>query len=167
MTNNSKEKILIACDRAGIELKNFLMESLRDKIDFIDFGTNSQESVDYPDYAQKVVAGILNGFGRKGILICGTGIGMSISANRFKGIRAGLCHNTTEARLTREHNDANVLCLGARMIGKELALEIVNTFLTAKFQGDRHLRRIEKIENDLEAILSDFDIDLVDSNLPK
>ena len=167
MTNNSKEKILIACDRAGIELKNFLMESLRDKIDFIDFGTNSQESVDYPDYAQKVVAGILNGSGEKGILICGTGIGMSISANRFKGIRAGLCHNTTEARLTREHNDANVLCLGARMIGKELALEIVNTFLTAKFQGERHLRRIEKIENDLEAILSDFDIDLVDSNLPK
>ena len=156
MTNNSREKILIACDRAGIELKNFLMESLKDKIDFVDFGTNSQESVDYPDYAQKVVAGILNGFAQRGILICGTGIGMSISANRFKGIRAGLCHNTTEARLTREHNDANVLCLGARMTGKELALEIAQTFLTAKFQGDRHLRRIEKIETDINTVLNNF-----------
>ena len=141
-----KEKLAIACDRAGIELKDFIINELKEQYDFIDLGTNTQDPVDYPDYAKKVVNAILNKEVKKGILICGTGIGMSMAANRFKGIRAGLCHNPLEARLTREHNDANVLCLGARMIGKELALENVKVFLTTDFAGGRHLRRIEKLD---------------------
>ena len=141
-----KEKLAIACDRAGIELKDFIINELKEQYDFIDLGTNTQDPVDYPDYAKKVVNAILNKEVKKGILICGTGIGMSMAANRFKGIRAGLCHNPLEARLTREHNDANVLCLGARMIGRELALENVKVFLTTDFAGGRHLRRIEKLD---------------------
>lgn len=141
-----KEKLAIACDRAGIELKDFIINELKDQYDFINLGTNTQDPVDYPDYAKKVVNAILNKEVEKGILICGTGIGMSMAANRFKGIRAGLCHNPLEARLTREHNDANILCLGARMIGKELALENVKVFLATDFAGGRHLRRIEKLD---------------------
>ncbi|MDR2760597.1 MAG: ribose 5-phosphate isomerase B [Rickettsiales bacterium] len=139
-------KILIACDGAGIDLKKFLMERLGDSYNFENFGADGKEPADYPDYARLVAEAILNKEGDFGILICGTGIGMSIAANRFKGIRAGLCHNILEARLTREHNNANILCLGARMIGAELALEITKTFLGAKFEGGRHLRRVEKID---------------------
>jgi ribose 5-phosphate isomerase B len=138
-------KILIGCDRAGADLKKFLMEQLEGSHDFKDFGTNSEDPVDYPDYAQQVAKAILNREGDFGILICGTGIGMSIAANRFRGIRAGLCHNILEARLARGHNDANILCLGARMIGNELALEITRAFCEAKFEGGRHQRRVEKI----------------------
>lgn len=140
-------KVSIGCDRAGIQLKNFIIESLRDEFDFIDLGTNSNEAVDYPDYAKKVVKTILNKDVDFGILICGTGIGMSISANRFSGIRASLCHNSLEAKLTREHNDANILCLGSRIIGQEMALENVKVFLNTKFSNEeRHIRRINKIE---------------------
>jgi ribose 5-phosphate isomerase B len=140
------KKIIVACDRAGIEMKNFLIGQLNTVYEFIDFGVNTQDPVDYPDYAQIVAKAILDKKGDLGILICGTGIGMSIAANRFRGIRAGLCHNPLEARLTREHNDANILCLGARMIGNELALENVKVFCETEFAGGRHLNRIIKID---------------------
>lgn len=140
-------KVSIGCDRAGVQLKNFIIESLKNEFDFIDLGTNSDEAVDYPDYAKKVAKTILGKEADFGILICGTGIGMSIAANKFKGIRAGLCHNSLEAKLTREHNDANILCLGARIIGQETALENAKVFLTTKFSNEeRHIRRINKIE---------------------
>lgn len=141
-----KKSISIACDRAGIELKNFLIEKLKDNYAIINLGSDTQDSVDYPDYAKKVVNTILQKTCEFGILICGTGIGMSIAANRFKNIRAGLCHNSLEAKLTREHNDANIICLGARIIGQETALANVVTFLNTEFEGGRHLNRIKKIE---------------------
>lgn len=141
------KKIAIASDRAGLELKTYIINELKEQYDFDDLGTNNQDPVDYPDYAIKVVDKILNGHSEFGILICGTGIGMSIAANRHKGIRAGLCHNSLEARLTREHNDANILCLGGRMIGKECALENVKVFLTTNFAGGRHTNRIKKLDN--------------------
>lgn len=146
MVENMK-KIVIACDRAGIELKKFLIENFKDEnFTILDLGTNSQDPVDYPDYAKKVVKCILNKEAEFGVLICGTGIGMSISANRYKNIRAALCHNSLEAKLTREHNDANILCMGARIIGNETALENLKVFLNTNFDGGRHIRRIEKIE---------------------
>lgn len=146
MVKNMK-KIAIACDRAGIELKNFLIENIKDSnIVFIDLGTNNQDPVDYPDYAKKVVKSLLNKESDVGVLICGTGIGMSISANKYKGIRASLCHNSLEAKLTREHNDANILCMGARIIGNETALDNLKVFLNTDFSGGRHTRRIEKID---------------------
>ena len=141
------KKIAIASDRAGLELKTYIIDELKGQYDFDDLGTNNQDPVDYPDYAIKVVDKILSGHSEFGILICGTGIGMSIAANRHKGIRAGLCHNSLEARLTREHNDANILCLGGRMIGKECALENVKVFLTTNFAGGRHTNRIKKLDN--------------------
>lgn len=141
------KKIAIACDRAGIELKDFLIKNTSsENFTFIDLGTNTQDPVDYPDYAKKVVKSILNKEADCGVLVCGTGIGMSISANRYKGIRASVCHNSLEAKLTREHNDANILCMGARIIGNETALENLKVFLNTDFAGGRHLRRIEKIE---------------------
>ena len=141
------KKIAIASDRAGLELKTYIINELKEQYDFDDLETNNQDLVDYPDYAIKVVDKILSGHSEFGILICGTGIGMSIAANRHKGVRAGLCHNSLEARLTREHNDANILCLGGRMIGKECALENVKVFLTTNFTGGRHTNRIKKLDN--------------------
>jgi ribose 5-phosphate isomerase B len=140
--------VIIASDRAGLGLKSFLIGQKLSNGDyhFVDFGTNSEEAVDYPDYARKVALAILAGEANFGILICGTGIGMSIAANRFKGIRAGLCHNSLEARLAREHNDANILCIGARIIGNECALENVNVFLSTAFSGGRHSDRIRKLD---------------------
>ncbi len=140
------KKVAIACDRAGIKLKNFLIQQMNEEVEFLDLGTNSEEPVDYPDYAKKVVKNILEGIVDFGVLICGTGIGMSIAANRYRGIRAGLCHNSLEARLTREHNNANILCLGARIIGEECALENLKVFLNTKFASGRHLRRVEKLD---------------------
>lgn len=142
------KRIAIACDRAGIGLKEFLIQEMNNEIEFIDLGTNTDDPVDYPDYAKKVVNEVLNKTVDFGVLICGTGIGMSIAANRFKRIRAGLCHNSLEARLTREHNDANILCMGARIIGKECALENLKVFVNTEFAGGRHLRRIEKLDED-------------------
>lgn len=141
------KKIAIASDRAGLELKNYILQELSKQYSFEDLGTYNQEPVDYPDYALKVVNKILDKSSEFGILICGTGIGMSIAANRHKGIRASLCHNSLEARLTREHNDANILCLGGRIIGKECALENVKVFLTIDFTGGRHTNRVKKLDN--------------------
>lgn len=139
--------LVIGSDHGGWELKEFLkpnLVSLGNEIE--DIGCYDQESVDYPDIAQDLVSHLLESKVKKGILICGTGIGMSMAANRFKGIRAALCHEPMTARLSREHNDANVLVLGGRVLGKELALEIVKIWLATPFAGGRHLRRLTKIE---------------------
>lgn len=141
-------KIGIACDHGGYELKEEILKHLIDRdIAYVDYGTYSLDSVDYPDYSKKVVDSLLDGNINYGILICGTGIGISIAANRHKGIRAALCTNEFMAQATREHNDANILALGGRVIGVGTALKIVDTFLDTPFSKDqRHINRISKIE---------------------
>ncbi|MDX8335565.1 ribose 5-phosphate isomerase B [Candidatus Cetobacterium colombiensis] len=140
-------KIALGADHGGFALKEIVKKHLEEKgIEVLDKGCYSTESVDYPVYAKAVAHSILDKEADFGILICGTGIGISIAANRFKGIRAALCSNTTMAKLTREHNDANILALGARMIGDVLALEIIDEFLKTEFLGGRHLTRIQAIE---------------------
>ena len=138
--------IAIGCDHGGYELKLEVIKHLKEKgIEVKDFGCDSTSSVDYPDYAYPVAKAVANGECEKGILICGTGIGMSIAANKVKGIRCALCSDTFSAHATREHNDSNVLAMGARVIGSNLALDIVDTWLGAEFMGQRHIQRIEKI----------------------
>ncbi|MGB9878651.1 MAG: ribose 5-phosphate isomerase B, partial [Candidatus Pelagibacter ubique] len=142
-------KIAIGSDHAGFELKEDLKKSFSQEFDIIDVGTNSTESVDYPDFAKKVCDIILKKDADFGILICGTGIGMSITANKFKGIYAALCYDTNTANLARSHNNANVICLGGRTTKLNDAIEIVKTFLGSSFEGGRHERRFGKI-NDIE-----------------
>lgn len=137
-------KVAIGCDHGGIDLKRLVVRQLNhEQIEVLDMGCDSHDSVDYPVFARAVCAAVLNGEADLGILLCGTGIGMSMAANRIKGIRAALCHELFTARMSREHNDANVLCLGARVVGPGLALEMVKTWLHTEFGGGRHLRRIE------------------------
>lgn len=140
-------KIAIGSDHGGFELKgkviNFLMEKGHE---VLDLGCNSTDSVDYPKYGRLVGEAVVGKKADKGIVICGTGIGISIAANKVNGVRAALCTNTTMARLTREHNDANVLSMGARMVGDILALEMVEVFLTTDFEGGRHQKRIDQLE---------------------
>lgn len=140
-------KIAIGSDHAGFELKEFLIPVLREMgHEPIDVGAYSlEEEDDYPDFAFKVAHLVRGGEAERGVVICGTGIGSSITANKVKGIRAALCHDTFTARLSREHNDANVLALGGRILGKELALEIVKVWLNSDFSGGRHKRRLDKI----------------------
>ncbi|MBU5314946.1 ribose 5-phosphate isomerase B [Clostridium bornimense] len=139
-------KVALGCDHGGYHLKNDIIKYLESKnIEVEDFGTYSTESCDYPDYALKVAEEVANKNFDFGILVCGTGIGISIAANKVPGIRAALCSDTFSAHATREHNDANILALGARVVGPGLALDIVDTFLNAKFEGDRHINRINKI----------------------
>lgn len=139
-------KIALGSDHAGFYLKNEIIEHLTKKgIEVKDFGTYSAESCDYPDYALKVAEAIVNKEFEFGILVCGTGIGISIAANKVTGIRAAVCSDTFTAHATREHNDANILALGARVVGAGLALDIVDAFLDAKFQGGKHQLRIDKI----------------------
>jgi len=140
----AQKKILIASDHAGFSLKNFLIQELV-KLGYkpVDLGCDSAEkSVDYPDYAKKLCKKLTDEFG---ILICGSGIGISIAANRFNHIRAALCHNTKSAKLSRAHNDANVLCLGARFTKEKSALAITKAFLASKFEGGRHEQRVAKL----------------------
>ena len=139
--------IAIGCDHAAITLKANIIEHLRSLgYEVKDFGCTSPESVDYPDYARAVAKSVASGESEMGILICGTGIGMSIAANKVKGIRCAVCGDTFSARATREHNDANILAIGERVTGVGLALDIVDVFVTTKFSGDaRHIRRINKI----------------------
>jgi ribose 5-phosphate isomerase B len=137
-------KVAIGCDHGGLDLKDTVKSVLIElghEID--DQGCNSSESVDYPNFANAVSSLVKDGNCERGILICGTGIGMSMAANRIPGIRAALCHEMFSARMSREHNDANILCLGARVIGQGLAAEIVRTWMTTDFAGGRHQRRIE------------------------
>lgn len=139
-------KIALGADHGGFELKEAIKKYLTDSgHGVVDVGCNSTNSVDYPDYAEKVVQQILDGACPQGILVCGTGIGMSIAANRHRQIRAAVCHNAYTAEMSREHNDANILCLGARVLDPKLALEIVKIWLSTEFSGGRHQRRIEKI----------------------
>lgn len=140
-------KVIIGADHGGYDLKVTIKEFLKNKgVEVIDVGTESLVSCDYPDIAKKLVQEVLK-YGVKGILVCGTGIGMSIVANKYNGIRAALCSDTFSARMTREHNDSNVLCLGERVVGKGLALDIVNIWLNTEFsEGERHKNRIELIE---------------------
>lgn len=139
-------RICIASDHGGFDLKSRLIEYLK-KQDFevSDLGCNGKDSVDYPVYGSMVGEAITQGHYDRGILICGTGIGISISANRFSSVRAALCYDLTTARLCREHNDANVLALGARQTAPELAEEIVSMFLSTEFEGGRHQRRVDQL----------------------
>lgn len=140
-------QIGLACDHGGFELKEELKAFLK-SLGFkpIDMGTFNEDSVDYPDFGVLVAEKVSRGDLEKGILVCGTGIGMSIVANKFPGIRAALANDLYSARLSREHNDANILIVGGRIIGKELAREIVKVWLETPFAGGRHKRRLEKIE---------------------
>jgi len=141
--------IAIGCDHGGYELKEEIIEFLKTKnIEYKDFGTYTADSVDYPEYGKKVANAVVNGECEKGILICGTGIGISIAANKIKGIRAALCHDCYSAQATREHNDANVLALGGRTTGVEVAKKIVETFLETEFSNEeRHIKRISQLED--------------------
>lgn len=141
-----KETIAIAGDHAGYTLKQALIphvEGLGYKV--LDLGTDGEESVDYPDFGYAVAEAIEDGRVERGILVCGTGIGVSIAANRSLDVRCGLVHDVTTARLCREHNDANVMALGARIVGLAVAKDCVEAFLKTKFSGDRHARRVEKL----------------------
>lgn len=140
--------LAIACDHGGYELKQEILKHLDKRgIDYKDFGCDSTEAVDYPIYARKVTDAITGGTCERGILICGTGIGISIAANKVKGIRAALCTDCFTAEATRQHNDANILALGGRVVGPGLALKIVDTFLDTPFSNaERHKHRIELIE---------------------
>lgn len=140
--------IALGCDHGGYALKQEIMNHLKKRgIEYKDYGAYSEESCDYPEYARAVAYAIKNGECDRGILICGTGIGISIAANKVSGIRAALCHDCFSAQATREHNDANILAMGARVIGPGHALKIVDTFLDTPFSQDpRHIRRIQEIE---------------------
>ncbi len=138
--------IAIAADHAGVALKAELVKQLADLGHTPqDFGPHETKSVDYPDFATKVTGAVTSGEATLGVLICGTGIGMSITANKVHGIRAALCHTEFEARATRQHNDANVLCLGARVTGAGVAQEILKVFLATPFEGGRHQARLDKV----------------------
>lgn len=141
-------KIGIGSDHGGYELKEKIKKLLEEKgIEYIDYGTKSLDSVDYPEFGLKVAEGVKNEECDKGIVVCGTGIGISISCNKVPGIRCALCGDTYSARMSVEHNNANILALGGRVLGEDLAKEIVSTWLEAKFQGGRHERRINKISD--------------------
>ena len=139
-------KIAIGNDHAATDMKNEIMQHLKDRgCEVINVGTDGHESVDYPDYAKKVCDKVLSGEADLGIAICGTGVGISIACNKVKGIRAVCCSEPFSAKLSRQHNNSNVLCFGARVIGPELAKMIVDEWLDAEFQGGRHQLRIDKI----------------------
>lgn len=139
-------KIAIGCDHGGITLKDSIVNYLEERgVKIEDFGTFGTESVDYPDFAYKVARSVADGKADKGILMCGTGIGISIAANKVNGIRCALCHNTETARLTALHNDSNVLAMGGRVIDSDTAVNIVKTWLDTPFEGGRHISRINKI----------------------
>jgi ribose 5-phosphate isomerase B len=138
--------IALGSDHAGFEYKEKIKVILDElKLSYKDFGTSSKESTDYPDYAHQVASAVSKGECDRGILVCGTGIGMAIVANKHKGVRAAVCESSTAARLARQHNNANILTIGERLTGWEAAADIVRTFLSAQFEGGRHERRVDKI----------------------
>ena len=126
------------------------LTSLRKENEVLDMGCYSEQSVDYPVYAKKVTAAVKSGEAEVGILVCGTGVGMSMAANKYKGIRAACCSDTFSARLTRIHNNANVICIGERVLGEGLAFDIIDAFVSAEFEGGKHQRRISMFENGVE-----------------
>jgi ribose 5-phosphate isomerase B len=141
------EKIAIGSDHAGFGLKEEILGLLKDlDIDIVDCGTNTTESVDYPDFGARVSELVSSGEAERGILVCGTGLGMSMVANKYPNVRAALCNDLFSAKMSRLHNDANILVMGGRVIGKDLAAEIVKVWLSTPFEGDRHLKRLHKIK---------------------
>ncbi|WP_316752389.1 ribose 5-phosphate isomerase B [Pedobacter gandavensis] len=140
-------RVILGSDHAGFPYKTMLAATLQDAgYEVLDLGTHTVTPSDYPDHAAVVAEAIINNEGERGILICGSAVGVSIAANKFKGIRAGVCHDTYSAHQSVEHDDVNILCLGARVIGLELAKDIVFTFLRAEFSGEeRHVKRLDKI----------------------
>lgn len=142
--------LALGCDQGGFGLKAVIVKYLNEKnIEFKDFGTFSEESVDYPNYGEAVARAVLSGECDTGVIICGTGIGISIAANRFKGIRAALCHDAFSARAARQHNDANILAMGGRVIGPGSCLDILDVFLNTPFSDEeRHKRRIAMLDKD-------------------
>lgn len=151
MVGSRKDPVIIGCDHAAFPLKETLREFLAGTgLEVEDAGTYSEDSVDYPDYGAKVAAGVSSGKFTRGILLCGSGIGMSMVANRFPGVRAALCNDLFSAFMCRKHNDANILVLGGRVLGKTLAVEIVKAWLETDFEGGRHQSRLDmfdKLEN--------------------
>lgn len=140
------EKIAIASDHAGRELKEDLKEYLNGMgFEVVDMGVNNDKSVDYPDYGAPVAEKVSSGELAKGVLLCGTGIGMSILANKYRGVRAALVSDVYTARMAKEHNDANILVIGGRIVGKGLAREMLKSWIEARFEGGRHQRRLDKI----------------------
>ena len=150
MISMIKNRIIIGCDHAGFNLKNEIIKHLKigNKYDILDVGCESDKSVDYPEFAEKVCLEVLKDeSNHRGILICGSGIGISIAANKIPGIRCALCHDYTTAKLTREHNSANIIAIGERIVGIEVAKDIVDVFLNTEFSnGENHIRRINKIK---------------------
>ena len=139
-------KIALGSDHGGFHLKEEVKKHLEEKgLECVDYGTHSEDSVDYPDYGEKVGKAVASGECEKGIVVCGTGIGISIAANKVKGVICGLCSDTFSARMTRMHNDSNVLAMGERVLGVGLALDIVDIWLETEFEGGRHAKRVEKI----------------------
>jgi ribose 5-phosphate isomerase B len=148
-------KIAIGSDHAGFGLKEDVLELLKGlNHDIVDCGTHTTESVDYPDFGEKVSGMVSGGEVERGILICGTGLGMSMVANKFPNVRAALCNDLFSAKMSRLHNDANVLVLGGRIIGSDLAAEIVRTWMSTAFEGERHMRRLNKIKKIEETLNS-------------
>ena len=140
------ERIGIASDHAGFALKEALKGALNEwGFEVVDLGTDNEDSVDYPDFGDKLARAIVDGAVPRGVVVCGTGVGISIAANRHPGVRAALCHDATGARLSRQHNDANVLALGQRMIGQAVAIDCLQVFLATEFEGGRHVRRVDKL----------------------
>jgi len=140
-------KFYIATDHAGVDLKDYTVELLKEKgHEVIDLGPYSKDRVDYPDFAHKVATSVLEDVDAQGILICGSGIGMSMAANRHEGIRAALCHDAYTAMVARGHNDANILCFGERIVGRGVAESILDAWIAGGFDGGRHTQRVEKIE---------------------
>ena len=140
------KKIIIGCDHGGLELKNEIICHLNKRgIEVTDVGTYTADSCNYPDYARALCKRIQSGEFERGILVCGTGIGMSMAANKYNGIRAACCSDTFSARMTRMHNDANVLCLGGRVVGAGLAIDMVDLFVDTEFEGGRHTARVQMI----------------------
>ncbi|OLS01819.1 ribose 5-phosphate isomerase B [Tissierella creatinophila] len=138
-------KIGIGSDHGGFDLKEIIKKAFKDKVEFVDYGTNSKDSVDYPDFGKRVGEAVVKGEIDRGIVICGTGIGISIAANKVDGVRCALCNDLFLAKMSRNHNNANVLAMGGRVIGDVLAIEIVKVFLEEEFEGGRHAGRVEKI----------------------
>lgn len=141
----AKPTIAIAADHGGFSLKKAIIAAYADQFDFLDLGTHSEESCNYADYGHAMAEALAQGCARQGIIICGSGIGISIAANRHKVVRAALCTDVTMARLSRLHNDANVLALGARIIGQQVAFDCVDAFFSTAFEGGRHQARVEKL----------------------
>ena len=142
----SDDIVAVACDHGGFALKPAVLEVLREAgLEILDLGTDSEDSVDYPDFGQALAEAVISGRAARGVVICGTGIGISIAANRYPEIRAAACHDETTARLAREHNNANVLALGARITGTEVAKDCFRAFLKTPFGGERHERRVDKL----------------------